>query len=78
MADIEFDLKTARALLECFGGDDARIAVTFCREGHSGAGLYAHHVDYPEDGSEFLGLPDGSREVLEAIDAAARARGTII
>ena len=47
----------ARDIVEAFGGDDdSIIQVTRVVEGgHSGPGLYCHEVEYPDEGSTYLG-----------------------
>lgn len=53
-----FTLQQAKDLLEMFGGEDTEIVVerVYSKEtSHSGPGLYAYLVDYPDEGSQFLG-----------------------
>ena len=58
---IVFKRHEAQALLDFFGDgpddDETEIAVSWGR-GHSGTGLYAHYLDYPDEGSQFLGRED--------------------
>lgn len=55
-----FNLEQAKNLLDFFGGEDSEIVVTEVDESnkdsyHSGYGLYAHFLEYPDEGSLFLG-----------------------
>ena len=51
---ITFNLGQAKELVDFFGGEDAEIIVTE-GNGHSGIGLYAYFLEYPEEGAIFLG-----------------------
>lgn len=47
----------ATILMEMFGGDtdpETTLSVDWCKDGHSGQGLYAWFDEYPEEGSTFL------------------------
>ena len=55
---IAIDFKQATELLEMFGGDAGEITLTVA-DGTAGNGIYAHYTNYPEEGSEFLGVSDG-------------------
>ncbi|CAN5649135.1 hypothetical protein BH10PSE18_BH10PSE18_14970 [soil metagenome] len=54
---IVLDFKMASELLEMFGGEPGTITLMH-GDGHSGKGLYAHYEEYPEEGAEFLGVPN--------------------
>jgi len=65
--EVHIDFKQATDLLDMFGGEPCEITLSVI-EGHSGRGLYAHYTEYPEEGSNFLGVTD-----IEALPAAAPA-----
>lgn len=54
-----FTLEEAKDLVELFDGDtECEIAVSYATrtdKGHSGPGLYAYYVEYPDEGSFLLG-----------------------
>lgn len=52
---IQINLKQAKKLVECFGGEDSIMTVIEGDENyHSGPGLYGYFTDYPEEGCIFL------------------------
>lgn len=56
---ITITLRQAEKLVAFFGGHDAEITIAPSDiDSHSGPGLYAWCTDYPEEGSEFLGLTE--------------------
>lgn len=57
----ELNLQQATDLLGMFGGEDAAITVDYCPDGHAGAGIYAWHTDYPDEGSVLLMGEGGHR-----------------
>ena len=54
---ITLDFKMASELLDMFGGEPGTVTL-IPGDGHSGAGLYAYYEEVPEEGAEFLGVPD--------------------
>jgi hypothetical protein len=54
---LELDFKQATKLLEMYGGEPTVIGLQI-GDGHSGRGVYAHYVDLPGEGAEFLGVAD--------------------
>lgn len=67
------DFKQATELLAMFGGEPCVFTLSVT-DGHSGRGLYATYTEYPEEGSEFLGVtdcwavPDGHKEAVPMIN----------
>lgn len=57
----ELNLQQATDLLGMFGGEDAAITVDYCPDGHAGAGIYAWHTDYPDEGFVLLMGEGGHR-----------------
>lgn len=53
---VTLNYQQARLLLDAFGEAPGLYTLTET-SGHSGPGLYAHHPEYPEEGSIFLGVP---------------------
>lgn len=51
---IEINLSQAKKLLEMFGESESVITVKELDDGSFGAGLYAWHSEYPEEGSFYL------------------------
>lgn len=67
---ITINLKQARELVECFGGDEETEIVVSCFEAQqyiddhgveqtAPAGLYAYDAEYPEEGASYLGADLG-------------------
>jgi hypothetical protein len=51
---IELNRYQIERILELFDDGEDEITLARCREGHSGAGLYAYYTGYPEEGSFFI------------------------
>ena len=78
-AEITLDFKMTTELLEMFGGEPAEITLQI-GNGHSGKGVYAYYTDCPEEGADFLGVPDyeampsplATKDVPESTNGPAR------
>lgn len=68
---IELDFKQATELLEMYAGEPAVIGLSV-GDGHSGRGIYAHYIEVPEEGAEFLGVADDEAMPSSATQAAGR------
>jgi len=62
----------------------AEPVASYCQDGHSGAGWYAHETEYPEEGSLFLRCPQGGvgervwiKEALVALDVGFKKPKTV-
>ena len=55
---MEIDIRIAKEILDAFGGEDAKMTLVYCEDGHSGEGYYIYCSDYPEDGAIYLGMAE--------------------
>lgn len=78
-ASIVITLRQAHRLVEFFGGHDASITVTPPRAewGDMPCGLYAFCTEYPEDGSEYLGVTEVDDELTRLDERGSAARAAL-
>jgi hypothetical protein len=61
------EVQTLLEQFDFFEDEDGEVSVSYAENGHSGPGLYVHNLDYPDEGSCFLGTePESDDPIINA------------